>query len=202
MLQILTSMQTPPGTAVVVAQHGIKLKASTRRKISECFQETNFPYFPMSTSIGSIWSEILLGISGRLIVKIDADDEYKELYLYGVLSAFASSSTVDLAGYSGSLVNHLAQEKLYLRPRLTSSNATKLMGGTLVFKNDKPAIIDALAGKKKEIDRVIESFAREPLDLGVSLDYTYKIWPESLWDRKSSWLRAGTDLTFLKERLT
>ena len=76
------------------------------------------------------------------------------------------------------------------------------MGGTLVFKNDKPALIDALAGKKKEIDRVIESFAREPLDLGVSLDYTYKIWPKSLWDRKSSWLRAGTDLTFLKERLT
>lgn len=183
---------------LVLVQHGIKLKSSNVNKLKNTFKNVEFIYFPKKVIIGSVWHFVLKKFFKEIIIKLDCDDLYKPNYIQKLIETYFSKSEIELGGYSGSLVEDMVNKRLFIKTRLTSYNASKLLGGTLIFNNKNNLLVELLDGKEKEIDRIIEKNISKSEDFGTSLDYIYRRQTGSLWKAKASWLNQSTDVTFFE----
>ena len=184
---------------LVIAQHGIKLKNSTTEILKNKFKKFDIFYYPKKLTIGSIWSNLLEIYFGQTIIKLDCDDFYKREYIDNLIKNYLNFQNTDLGGFSGSIVENVSTKRLFLKTKISSNKATKLLGGSLIFNNNKKNLLKSIDNQEREIDRIIEKHALNSKDFGTSLEYFYKRRPNSLWRANSSWYNSATEITYFSK---
>ena len=184
---------------LVIAQHGIKLKNSTTEILKNKFKKFDIFYYPKKLTIGSIWSNLLEKYFGQTIIKLDCDDFYKPKYIDNLIKNYLNFQNTDLGGFSGCIVENLFTKRLFLKTKISSNKASKLLGGSLIFKNNKINLLKSIDNQEREIDRIIEKHALNSKDFGTSLEYFYRRRPNSLWRANLSWYNSATEITYFSK---